>query len=47
MKLILDRLVQSESLLTSKNDVEMLERSLQLESKRQVPIDMFLHFQPA
>lgn len=47
MKLILNRLIQSDSLVTGKTDVDILERSFQIEHKKQVPIDMFLYFQPA
>jgi hypothetical protein len=55
MKLILeacasifdDRLVVPNSELAHENKVKLLEKSLQLEHKKQVPIDMFLYFQPA
>ena len=47
MKLILDRLVKPDSLLTREREVELLERSLQLDRKPQIPIDMFLYFQPS
>jgi hypothetical protein len=47
MKLILDQLILPDSLLTHESKVELLERSLQLEHKEQVSIDIFLYFQPA
>jgi hypothetical protein len=47
MKLILDRLVVPDSKLAHENKVELLERSLQIEHKKQVSIDIFLYFQPA
>lgn len=47
MKSILDRLILPEISITHESKVKLLERSLQLEHKKQVPIDMFLYFQPA